>query len=190
MKSTRNVKHTDLINYAQGLRLALYKGLHASRQHLHRMALLGSCRSDTLPRALDSGRQQPAGRNAITARKPNNCPLRVELAKVLDIPGIAHRQAIFGLQADSARPGDSYYPIRAFPLRRQLVGILGRLNAPKNKVAFLKTPSMNFAAMIAAQSLLIASGSHSGLETVLLKEQRIVLTQLFLLELIISEHSR
>ena len=32
---------------------------------------------------------------------------------------------ILGLQADCARPGDSYYPIRAFPLRRQLVGILG-----------------------------------------------------------------
>ena len=57
---------------------------------------------------------------------------------MLDVPGVAHRDSIFGLQADCAGPGDSYYPIRAFPLWRQLVGILGRLNAPKNKVTFLK----------------------------------------------------
>src|SRR3990170_4013224 len=32
---------------------------------------------------------------------------------------------------DYARSGDSYYPVRAFPLRRQLVCTLGGLNAPK-----------------------------------------------------------
>ena len=69
----------------------------------------------------------------------------VKLAKMLDVPGIAHRNAIFGLQVDCAGPGDSCYPIRAFPLSRQLVGILGRLNVPKNKVAFLKAPGMNLA---------------------------------------------
>jgi hypothetical protein len=109
---------------------------------------------------------------------------------MLDIPGVAHRNTVFGLQADYARPGESYYPIRAFPLRRQLVGILGRLNAPKNKVAFLKTPGMNLAAMVAAQSLLVACSSHSSLETILLKEHSVILPQLLLLELIISEHSR
>ena len=41
------------------------------------------------------------------------------------VPGIAYWNTIFGLQAGCAGPGDSYYPIRAFPLRRQLVGILG-----------------------------------------------------------------
>src|SRR4051812_23692433 len=60
---------------------------------------------------------------------------------------------IFGLQADCVGLGDSYYPIRAFPLWRQLVGILGRLNAPKDKVAFLKASGMNLAAMVAAQGL-------------------------------------
>ncbi len=90
--------------YAQGLRLALYKGSHA---------LLAK-----LPRG-------PARR-----------ALRVKLAKMLDVPGVAHWDSIFGLQADCAGPGDSYYPIRAFPLWRQLVGILGRLNAPKDKVTF------------------------------------------------------
>ena len=83
-----------------------------------------------------------------------------------------------------------YYPVRAFPLRRQLVGILGGLNAPKNKVAFLEAPGFNFAAMVATQSLLVASGSHSSLKTVFLEEQRVILSQLLLLELIISEHSR
>ena len=49
---------------------------------------------------------------------PGNRALGVKLAKMFDIPGIAHRNAIFGLQADCAGPSDSYYPIRSFPLRR------------------------------------------------------------------------
>ena len=57
-------------------------------------------------------------------------------------------------------------------------------------VAFLETSGLNFAAMVATQSLLVASGSHSSLKTVFLKEQRVILPQLLLLELIISEHSR
>ena len=121
---------------------------------------------------------------------PASRAIWVKLAKMLDVPGVAHWDSIFGLQADCTGPGDSYYPIRAFPLWRQLVGILGRLNAPKNKVAFLKASGMNLTAMVAAQSLLVASSSHSSLETVFLKEQRVILPQLLLLELIISEHSR
>ena len=115
---------------------------------------------------------------------------RVKLVKMLNVPGVTHQNDIFGLQADCAGPGDSYYPIRAFPLRRQLVGILGGLNAPKNKVAFLETSGINFAAMVATQSLLVASSSYSSLKTVFLKEQRVILSQLLLLKLIISEHSR
>ena len=109
---------------------------------------------------------------------------------MLDIPGIAHRNAIFGLHADCAGPGDSYYPIRAFPLWCQLVGILGQLNAPKNKAAFLKASGVNLAAMIAAQGLLVASGSHNSSKTIFLKERCIILVQLLLLKLIVSEHSR
>ena len=109
---------------------------------------------------------------------------------MLNVPGIAHWDNIFGLQADCTGPGDSYYPIRAFPLRRQLVGILGRLNAPKNKVAFLKASGMNLAAMVASQGLLVACCSHSRPKTIFLKEQCVVLPQLLLLKLIISEHSR
>ena len=98
--------------------------------------------------------------------------------------------AIFDLQADCHGPGDSYYPIRAFPLRRQLVGILGRLNAPKNKVAFLKASGMNLAAMVAAQGLLVARCSHSRPKTIFLKECCVFLPQLLLLKLVIKEHSR
>ena len=61
---------------------------------------------------------------------------------------------------------------------------------PKNKVAFLKTSGSYLAAMIATQGLLIASGSHSRLNPVLLEEHCIVLTQLLLLKLIISENPR
>ena len=72
------------------------------------------------------------------AGDPGNRALWVKLAKMFDVPGVAHWNTIFGLQADYAGPGDSYYPIRAFPLWHHFVGILGRLNVPKNKVAFLK----------------------------------------------------
>ena len=120
---------------------------------------------------------------------PGNRALWVKLAKMFDVPGVAHWNTIFGIQADCTGPGDSYYPIRAFPLRRQLVGILGRLNTPKNKVAFLKASGMNLAAMVAAQGLLVARCSHSRPKTIFLKERCGNLPQLLLLKLIISEHS-
>ena len=81
---------------------------------------------------------------------------------------------------DCAGPGDSHYLTRAFPLQRQLVGILGRLNAPKNKVTFLKASGMNLAAMIAAQGLLVACCSHSRPKTIFLKEHHFILAQLLL----------
>ena len=124
------------------------------------------------------------------AEGPGNRALWVKLAKMLEVPRVTHWDTIFGLQADCAGPGDSYYPIRAFPLRRQLVGILGRLYTPKNKVAFLKASGMNLAAMVAAQGLLVACCSHSRPETIFLKERRVILPQPLLLKLIISEHSR
>src|SRR4051812_34294243 len=109
---------------------------------------------------------------------------------MLNVPGVTHWNIIFGLQADCTRPGDSYYPIRALPLRRQLVGILGRLNAPNNKVAFLKASGTDLAAMVAAQGLLVACCSHSRPKTIFLKVRCVILPQLLLLKLIISEHSR
>src|SRR4051812_12716300 len=109
---------------------------------------------------------------------------------MLNVPGVAHWNGIFGRQADCAGPGDSHYPIRAFPLWRQLVGILGRLNAPKNKVAFLKASGMNLAAMVAAQGLQVACRSHSCPKTIFLKERCVILAQRLLLKLVISEHSR
>src|SRR3954466_7122207 len=93
---------------------------------------------------------------------PDNRALRVKLTKMLNIPGVAHRSAIFGLEADSAGPRDSSHPVRAFPLWRQLVVILGGWSAPKNKVAFLEASGSNFAAMVETQSLLVASGSHNS----------------------------
>ena len=51
--------------------------------------------------------------------------LWVKLTKMLNVPGVAQRNAISGLKADSAGPSDSFHPIRAFPLWRQLVSILG-----------------------------------------------------------------
>src|SRR3954468_9482239 len=163
MKSTRCAEHVSFI-YAQGLRVALYKGLHGTAA---RLVQKGGCRTGS-----------------------DNRALRVKLTKMLVVPGVAHRNAIFGLKADSAMPSDSFHPIRAFPLRRQLVGILGGMNAPKNKVAFLEASGFNFAAMVAAQSLLVASSSHNSLKTIFLKEQRVIFTQPLLLKLIISEHSR
>ena len=96
---------------------------------------------------------------------PTSRALWVKLAKMLDVPGVAHWNGIFGLQADYARPGDSCYPIRAFPLRRQLVGILGRLNTPKNKVTFLRASGMDLAAMVAVQGLLASHPFVQALPT-------------------------
>src|SRR3954465_14848596 len=152
------------LTVAQGLRLALYKGLHATAARLVQRV---GCRTGS-----------------------DNRALRMKHAKMLNIPGIAHRSAIFGLEADGAGPRDSSHPVRAFPLRHQLVVILGRLNAPKNKVAFLEAPGSNSAAMVATQSLLVASGSHNSLETIFLKEQCAIFRRPLLLKLIIGEHSR
>src|SRR3954465_12379486 len=102
-----------------------------------------------------------------------NRALWVKLAKMLYVPGVAHWYAFFGLEADCAGPRDLSHPIRAFPLRRQLVVILGRLNAPKNKVALLETPGLDLAAMVATQGLLVSSSSYRSLETSFLKEQRV-----------------
>ena len=163
MKLTRFAEHMSFI-YARGLRPASYEGLHAAAARLVQKVVAGT----------GSG----------------NRALRGKLTKMLNVPGVTHRIAIFGLKADSARPSDSFHPVRAFPLRRQLVGILGRLNMPKNKVIFLKAMGMNLAAMVAAQSLLVASSSHSSPETIFLEEQRVILPQPLLLKLIVSEHSR
>ena len=163
MKLTRCAEHMSF-TYARGLRPASYKGLHATSARLVR--------------------------KVVAETGSGNRALRVKLMKMLNVPGVAHRNAIFGLKADSARPSDSFHPVRAFPLRRQLVGILGGLNAPKNKVAFLEASGINFAAMVAVQSLLVSSSSYSSLKTILLEEQRVILPQLLLLKLIISEHSR
>ena len=90
----QTVKHISFI-YAQGLRLALYKGSHATAARLVQKMVAGE--------------------------EPGNRALWVKLTKMLNVLGIVHWYAIFGLQADSARPGDSFHLIRAFPLRHQLV---------------------------------------------------------------------
>ena len=115
---TTCAEHTNFI-YARDLRPALYKGLHATSARLVQKVVAGT----------GSG----------------NRALWVKLTKMLNVPGVAHRSAIFGLKADSARPSHSFHPVRAFPLRGQLVGIIGGLNVPKNKVAFLKASGMNLA---------------------------------------------
>src|SRR3954470_22128428 len=93
MKLTRCAEHMSFI-YAQGLRLALYKGLHATAARLVQ--------------------------KVVAETGSGNRALRVKLAKMINVPGVAHRNAIFGLKADSARPSDSFHPVRAFPyLARQ-----------------------------------------------------------------------
>ena len=134
--------------YARDLRPTLYKGLHATSARLAQKVVAGT--------------------------GSDNRALWVKLTKMLNVPGVAHWDSIFGLQADCVGPGDSYYPIRAFPLWRQLVGILGQLNVPKNKVALLKAPGMNLAAMVAAQGLLVACCSHSRPKTIFLKERCVI----------------
>ena len=91
---------------------------------------------------------------------------------------------------DCTGSGDSYYPVRAFPLWCQLVCTLGGLNVPKDKFAFLKTPGMNPAAMIATQGLLIACSTRSSPEKVLLEKHSVVTPVLILRYFIVGKHSR
>ena len=98
--------------------------------------------------------------------------------------------AISGLQTDCARSGDSYYLVRALPLRRQLVCTLDGLNAPKDKVAFVKTPGMNPVVVISTQGLLVACNTRSSPETVLLEKHSVVTPVLFLRYFIIGKYSR
>ena len=74
--------------YARDLRSALYKGLHATAARLVQKVVAG----------IGSG----------------NRALRVKLTKMLNIPGAAHRNAIFSLKAESARLSDPFHPVRAF----------------------------------------------------------------------------
>src|SRR4051812_8815920 len=87
----RCAEHMNLI-CAQGLRLALYKGSHATAA---RLVQKGGCRTGS-----------------------DNRALRAKLTKMPNVPGVAHRSGIFGLKADSARPSDLFHPVRAFPLPR------------------------------------------------------------------------
>src|SRR3954465_12772891 len=85
------------------------------------------------------------------------------------------RPALYqGLRATAARLGQRGWLTervtttalaRASPRSASTCWDLGGLSAPKNKVAFLETSGANFAAIEAAQSLLEASSSHSGLKT-------------------------
>ena len=67
---------------------------------------------------------------------------------------------------------------------------LGGLNTPKDKVTFLKTPSVNPAAVIATQGLLVAWSTRSSPETVLLEKHSVVTPVLFLRYFIIGKYSR
>ena len=83
--------------YAQGLRLALYRGLHALSARLVQKVV---CRGARQPRLMG------------------------KTYEVFDVPGVAQWNTIFGLQADCVRPGDSHYPIMAFPLCVNLLEFL------------------------------------------------------------------
>ena len=81
-------------------------------------------------------------------------------------------------------------PCKGLPTLVQLVCTLGGLNAPKDKVAFLKTPGMSPAAMIAMQGLLIACSTRSSPETVVLEKHIVITPVLILRYFIIGRHSR
>jgi hypothetical protein len=77
------------------------------------------------------------------------------LMEMLDVPRVWHQLPILGLQADSPRPGDMSYLVRAFPLWRELVYPLHVLDPAQDKVSFLKFPGIDPLAVIAAQPLLV-----------------------------------
>ena len=64
------------------------------------------------------------------------------------------------------------------------------MNAPKDKVTFLKTLGMNPAAMIATQGLLIACNTCSSPKTVILEKHNVVTPVLFLRYFIVGKYSK
>ena len=73
MKLTRRAEHMSF-TYARGLRPALYKGLHATSARLVQ--------------------------KVVAETGSGNRILWVKLTKMLNVPGVAHRNAIFSLKAD------------------------------------------------------------------------------------------
>ena len=82
MQKANSAKH-KIFTDARGLRPALYKGLHATAARLVQKVVAGT----------------GSGSRA----------LWVKLTKMLYVPGVAQRKAIFGLKADSSRPSDSFH---------------------------------------------------------------------------------
>jgi hypothetical protein len=82
---------------------------------------------------------------------------RVELAEVLDVPRVLHRDAIFGLQPCCAGSGDLHDPERSFPHRRELVEAFTGKDPPEDEVTHLESAGADVAAVVATQFLLVAS---------------------------------
>ena len=101
-------------------------------------------------------------------------PSRVELAEMLQIPGIEHPLPVLGLQADRAGYEDLCHLKRALPLRRELVHALQILDLAQHKISYLELPGTDVPAVIAAKCLLIASGPHNCPATNLLEKVDII----------------
>ena len=58
----------------------------------------------------------------------------VELAQVLDVPGVGDRNAVLRLELCGARPGDVDDPVGSLPHQRELVETCPGEDSPEDKV--------------------------------------------------------
>ena len=97
---------------------------------------------------------------------------RVELAEVLDVPWVWHQCAIFFLEPCRAWPCDVSDPEGAFPHRRELVEPCPGEDSAEDKVTNLERARADVAAVVAAESLLVARSMKGSLATRVLEEEK------------------
>jgi hypothetical protein len=91
---------------------------------------------------------------------------------------------------DSSGLGDLCYPVRPFPLRGELVHPSRVLYLAQDKISYLKLRGPDPPAVIAAQPLLVTSGSHHCPGTDLLEEIDVISSCRALSLFVIRENSR
>ena len=92
---------------------------------------------------------------------------RVELAEMLDIPRVFHRNSVLLLEPRCGGPGDVSDPGWDLPHWRELVETFSRENPSEDEA--------DAAAVIAMQPLLVPSRADCGMASCLLDEHQVLL---------------
>ena len=95
----------------------------------------------------------------------------VELAQVLDVPGVGDRDAVLRLEPRGARPGDVHDSVGSFPHWRELVEACPGEDSPQDKVSCFESARADVAAVVVTQVLLVPSRSQGRIAAEPLEQQ-------------------